>query len=545
MLPDHPRAQVQDDPWHLLELSEPLELLEQGKLDGVIDPTQPNHPFDCVVFGHRTVLTPGELGFEYVAPSAGSEAPVPAPAGAPPGLVESDAPGLDAGEVLGVEVEGAADTALAGPQDDGQAEAVMQDAIHDHGGEMPESITIDDVVLTAETNLRTLRAACQSLQVGKSGSRATVFKRLVERLRQMKVAASAAVHAESIPEVIVPSQPAEPTPEARRQHESTHLPYAPWCEVCVAHKARDNAHHPTDPAERIPTISFDFGFSSRDDDGRQKLCCLFLHDSVIGWREAIAVPGKGGVHGGLHVQAEVCRLLAFLGYRNVRLRSDPEQTCLSLQHEIARVRQRVGLRTVTGQVAEEDHEANGGAESTVHVLRAQAGTILAAFERRTKSRIRTDHPLYSWSYRHAAWLINRFSVQAGGIASYEAATGRPYKGPVLPFGETCMVLVKQAPKGQARFIQAMMLGKLPSSDQWVSVTAAGRLMLSRTARRLSESFEPLSPDVLKDPTWKHGSFLTGATGGPQQLRREAPLTSRERRELCVPFCRQEESSCLF
>ena len=108
-----------------------------------------------------------------------------------------------------------------------------------------------------------------------------------------------------------------------------------------------------------------------------------------------------------------------------------------------------------------------------------------------------------------------------------------------------MVLVKQAPKGQARFIQAMMLGKLPSSDQWVSVTAAGRLMLSRTARRLSESFEPLSPDVLKDPTWKHGSFLTGATGGPQQLRREAPLTSRERRELCVPFCRQEESSCLF
>ena len=85
------------DPWHLLELSEPLELLEQGKLDRVIDATQPNHPFDCVVFGHRTVLTPGELGFEYVAPSAGSEAPVPAPAGAPPGLVESDAPGLDAG----------------------------------------------------------------------------------------------------------------------------------------------------------------------------------------------------------------------------------------------------------------------------------------------------------------------------------------------------------------------------------------------------------------------------------------------------------------
>ena len=31
-----------NDPWRLLELSEPLELLESGKLDGVIDATQPS-----------------------------------------------------------------------------------------------------------------------------------------------------------------------------------------------------------------------------------------------------------------------------------------------------------------------------------------------------------------------------------------------------------------------------------------------------------------------------------------------------------------------
>ena len=72
-----------------------------------------------------------------------------------------------------------------------------------------------------------------------------------------------------------------------------------------------------------------------------------------------------------------------------------------------------------------------------------------------------------------------------------------------------MILAKQAPKGQARFVQAMMLGKLPSSDQWVSVTAAGKLLLSRAAHRLSESFEPINPSVLPDPTWKHGRFLTG------------------------------------
>ena len=86
--------------------------------------------------------------------------------------------------------------------------------------------------------------------------------------------------------------------------------------------------------------------------------------------------------------------------------------------------------------------------------------------------------MYTCAFRHASWLVNRFAVQAGGITAYEAATGRPYRGPVvpLPFAEIYMILAKQAPKGQARFVQAMMLGKLPSSDQWVSVTAAGKTL---------------------------------------------------------------------
>ena len=65
-------------------------------------------------------------------------------------------------------LKGAEAALVSDPNAAGQAEAVMQDAIHDHGGEVPESITVDDVVLTAETDLRTLHAACQKLRVGKS-----------------------------------------------------------------------------------------------------------------------------------------------------------------------------------------------------------------------------------------------------------------------------------------------------------------------------------------------------------------------------------------
>eukprot|EP00439_Symbiodinium_sp_Y106_P001684 s6808_g1.t1 len=80
----------------------------------------------------------------------------------------------------------------------------------------------------------------------------------------------------------------------------------------------------------------------------------------------------------------VCPIFVYVGYRTVRLRSDPEQTCLRLQQDIVKARQRVGLRTITSQVAEEDHAGTGGAESTVNVPGSQAGTLLAYFKNSKK-----------------------------------------------------------------------------------------------------------------------------------------------------------------
>ena len=36
--------------------------------------------------------------------------------------------------------------------------------------------------------------------------------------------------------------PEVPTPEEYAEHQKTHIPYKPWCRVCVMNKAKNNPH---------------------------------------------------------------------------------------------------------------------------------------------------------------------------------------------------------------------------------------------------------------------------------------------------------------
>ncbi|CAE7741818.1 unnamed protein product [Symbiodinium sp. KB8] len=309
-------------PWALLELSTSLATLAVP--NDLVAPS--GEQFEMIVFGHREMLSPEDLGFSMQSPAAGV------------GEVEPEPPGEMLDEVF---CEGSEDAVAAEalPQDDAKDDAMLQEALADEPPALPESITVGEVVLTATSTLSTLRAACKTLGVGKSGSRATVFRRLADRLKALELSAAARTAEPSdghaVPRGVVPQQPTEPTPEERRAHEATHCPYAAWCEHCVAFRGRDAAHSEAKSSEdRMPCISFDYGFSSRK-EGEPKMTALFVHDAQTGWRECFPVPAKGGIFGGLNVlqylASELCRLIAFLGYSQVVVKSDPEPTCLALQ----------------------------------------------------------------------------------------------------------------------------------------------------------------------------------------------------------------------
>ena len=58
--------------------------------------------------------------------------------------------------------------------------------------------------------------------------------------------------------------PTEPTEAQRAQHNLTHYPYAAWCELCVAHHARQDGHEPQPHVESGHSfISFDFVYAAQ------------------------------------------------------------------------------------------------------------------------------------------------------------------------------------------------------------------------------------------------------------------------------------------
>ena len=76
------------------------------------------------------------------------------------------------------------------------------------------------------------------------------------------------------------------------RHCLTHVPYAPWCEHCVARRARPDRHERSDlPKESsIPTVSFDFCFTKSLDVSSSTW--LVMTDSHSGYLGRCPLRGK-------------------------------------------------------------------------------------------------------------------------------------------------------------------------------------------------------------------------------------------------------------
>ena len=121
--------------------------------------------------------------------------------------------------------------------------------------------------------------------------------------------------------------------------------------------------------------------------------------------------------------------------------------------------------------------ANGAVEQAIQSVRQQAQLLLHQYEDSARVKVPTMHPLRSWSWRHASWLLNRFNSTAGQ-SSYERAFNCAYTGD--KFGESVFGRVCQQMRGQPRFVTGIWLGKLSSNDSHCMVTAGGSLVATRT-----------------------------------------------------------------
>ena len=366
----------------------------------------------------------------------------------------------------------------------------------DVAGLQRDSVIVDGVVLMADSTIASLRAACKHVGISQSGSRSKLFRRLVSHFEQKQLEVIYATHP-ALPVVqprpqILAAPPADF--ETISRHELTHLPYEPWCAVCVANKGRQESHgtNPMRQTERaVSVVSFDLSYTGKEAvDGLPRLV-----EAQADWEEKLVVlngfDGKSGSVFALPVQKksdshfmtrELCKFVLQLGYSEVELRFDNEGAMLQLQRLVQKCLKN-GLKVTVTTSRVGDHGDNAWVEQTVHRVRQHAMVILQGVEEKIGHRIPISHPLASWAFKHAAWILNCYCPR-NGITPFEAVHGRQFTGRTCPFGEVVMsfVGVENKQKGTAKWMPIMFLGKT-SNDMYI-LARGSSVRLSKSIKRI-------------------------------------------------------------
>ena len=152
----------------------------------------------------------------------------------------------------------------------------------------------------------------------RSGGKATCLHRLKKHLDSQQLVAqhSAEIQVRADDERVAssPVVPVEPSDEVRAQRNLTHQPFAPWCEVCVSNRGRQDSHMPRPPpSSGSPVVSFDFGYLNRLDDDDPKLTALFVCDQHTKLVHVVPTPAKGGRYLS-YLTTELCRFVMYTVY---------------------------------------------------------------------------------------------------------------------------------------------------------------------------------------------------------------------------------------
>ena len=359
-----------------------------------------------------------------------------------------------------------------------------------------------------------IRAACESLGLSTRGSKRENMTRLQKFYEQQELlamhSAATTLAAEGKRSVVMQKKPNKPTAQEVEAHNLTHEPYEPWCEVCVQFRARQDKHPTTDGTRSSSSlISFDFGFASRTADSPNKISFLACHDRDTGLVAALPALGKGGKFFQYFV-TELTRFVVSTGYREVRMRCDSEPATLAILEATIKTCRILGIQVTGEPTAVGNHEANGGAERTVELVRSHANILVTSLESccgADRQVFGCDHPIYSWALVHSAWLHNRFKVSQGQTP-YERACGRVYSGRLAQFGERVMAYLRQEKKADPKWLPAIWLGKTLSNDCHV-LCEKGVILVSRSIRRLPDGFNLEMLGSFESAPWDHGLTSLG------------------------------------
>ncbi|CAE7728347.1 RE2 [Symbiodinium sp. CCMP2592] len=500
--------------WEVLELHQDLTSMPtmSGALSA-LDDSLPGVMYESLTMTvmHRTIVEPEKFGFhvEPEAPNPLLDEPLPQ---VPPEPIRAD--------------EGMPDGANDSNAEDEQPGA--QPVLPGVQLEKPitDEIDVEGKRLTAESPAAELKLACRALGIGATGSKNVLYKRLVKHVWRRKMEDDLALfEAAKLPERNPRSSPVptEPSPEEVAKHRLTHVPYQPWCPLCVATRGRRDAHR-GDEAHRStggwPVLCMDLMYASLEGSvcefmkqaptsKEKKLTVLVCVDRDTGMIHSVPLPGKGTTVL-QHAAKEVLGFLSYLGRTEVEIRGDNEPPMVALCDKVVEARNKAGLSTRKTPSQPYEHQTNGAAEQAVLSMRDIGSTLLQQVEQNGFAPS-LNPELIPWAYVHASTLHNCFSVSAGTTPS-ERAFQVKYNGRLAMWGETMLFAISEPHrrKGRPKFAKGVFLGKTMLNDLNICGTALG-VYLSSTVKRLPEvqQWDKVLLKEVQGKPWRYGLSSMG------------------------------------
>ena len=393
-----------------------------------------------------------------------------------------------------------------------------------------EEEELEGVKLSVQTPLKDLKELCRKLGLSVSGGKSKVLRRLklhYEVLeKQMTSELARKMFSEQEREPGLLKTPVLPSSRQQELHNVTHHPFQPWCEACVLGRSRQNPHRAQrdepegdelpDAKETNPVIQIDYGYTftklrgeipdeevnPADDQGPEQReqaetpkepvdvrdqygLCLLAAESTTGWICAVPVLEKGA--GSLkRVAEQLVRLsLQVSPGGTVVVQCDTEPSAKQVVNAVSSCRGKLGLKTDVQWVPKGSHSSNGRVEKAIDTVRRNALTLKAFLEDRVEGKIEGHQHVYSWFFRHAAFLYNRFAVNPKGGTAFEILHGRKYKGALVPFGERVIFHRPSRHKGDLQWCRGIWLGVNERNGAHILGTEDGTFE-SRSVRRLPE-----------------------------------------------------------
>ena len=252
-------------------------------------------------------------------------------------------------------------------------------------------ITVNEVQLTPESPIRSLRAACSYFGISTSGGKVKLFERILSFYDEQQLSFAQEIKASLGPSLAPHEQRLiePPTLAEQREHELTHQPYQEWCPACIAARARPDAHK-TDVHKvvdkSITSLSFDLSYTGKEFDTtgkprlidveegwKDKLIVLNAHDAHTGAVFSLPLQKKGDTK---YMARELSRVAMSLGIGELQLYCDNEPTLLQVLALTQRALMSFGLKVTTNTSKPQDHGSNALVEQTVHRVRQMAMTLI-------------------------------------------------------------------------------------------------------------------------------------------------------------------------